>query len=336
MSKIKNIKSNSIIIVILSSILIFYLLKDNLNESVKLLSDANLWWIAAAFLLYIGYVLAESLAMGTLVSAHGQKISKWEMFKLQFMSKFFDGITPLSSGGEPFQIYKFKSKGITTANATAIVVEHFVLFQITVVIMGIIAVLCNYIFDFFQYVRLLRYLVLIGFTANTLITSVVLFASMNVERNKKVANFINNILFKIRIVKDKEKNQKKLENFFQDYYNGFANISKNYKVIIYSCLLMALAMIFNFLTVQCVFNALRIPHSLNIFTTIVTGIYIFFIGSFIPTPGGTGGVEVGFVGLFVNFVPKELLPPAMIMWRFITYYAPILVGAVFYNFFPEK
>lgn len=332
MKKVKNIKSYSLLIFIVSAVLIYFLFRNNFYKSIKLLRGSNLWWVLLAALLYIFYVFTESIAMGILVKEQDVEISKWEMFKIQFMSKFFDGITPLSSGGEPFQVYRFMSKGVSTAGATAIVVEHFLLFQITVVLMGVVAVASNYIFDFYPKIAVLRYLVLLGFTVNVVITSIVLSSSISQKNNKKISNFVGNLLLKLKIIKDKEK----IDTFFQDYYNGFTKIIKNRRLIVNVCLLMALAMIFNFLTVQCVFNALRIPHSLNIFKTIITGIYIFFIGSFVPVPGGTGGVEVGFLGLFANFVPKILLPPAMIMWRFITYYAPILVGAIIYNFFGEE
>lgn len=332
MKKVKNLKLYSLLIFIISALLIYFLFRNNFYESIKLLREANPWWILLAVLLYILFVFTESIAMGMLVKEQGAKVSKWEMFKLQFMSKFFDGVTPLSSGGEPFQVYKFKEKGISTAGATAIVVEHFLLFQITIVLMGVIAVLSNYIFNLYPKVAILRYLVLFGFTVNIIVTSVVLTSSVNEKHNKKISGFIGNLLFKLKIIKDKEK----ISTFFKDYYDGFKKIIKNRKLIVNVCLLICLTMIFNFLIVQCVFNALNIPHSLNIFKTIITGIYIFLIGSFVPMPGGTGGVEFGFLGLFANFVPKKLLPPAMILWRFINYYAPILVGAIIYNFFEKK
>jgi uncharacterized protein (TIRG00374 family) len=91
-----------------------------------------------------------------------------------------------------------------------------------------------------------------------------------------------------------------------------------------------------FLIPQLVFNALNIPHQLNIFTSIITGVYIFIMSSFVPIPGAAGGVELGFVSFFANFVPKKLLPPALIIWRFITFYLPTLVGGIIYNFFGDR
>ena len=78
------------------------------------------------------------------------------------------------------------------------------------------------------------------------------------------------------------------------------------------------------------------PHNLNIVKSIVAGTYVVIAGSFVPIPGGTGGVEFAFVKFYSNFVPRSLLPPALLAWRFLTYYTPVVVGAVIYNFFHIK
>ena len=332
----KNVKFNSFIILLISSVFIYLLLKDNFKESMDLLSRANLWWILLALVLFFAYIYFEAMAMHTLVKGHNIKYSKWKMLRLQIMTKFFNGITPFSSGGQPLQVYEFKKGGVDAACATGIIVEYFILFQVAIVFMGIIAVIVNAAFDLYKYVRVLRYFVLFGFFANLFLLLVAIFASINAERNIKVATKINNFLYKCKLIKNKDKYQKKLEKFFNDYYEGFSKIKNNYKLMAKVIGLIIISMSMLFIIPQCIFNALRIPHHLNVFTTIITGIYIFIMGSFVPTPGGAGGLEMGFVSFFANFVPKGLLPPALIVWRFLTFYFPVLAGGIVYNMFGEK
>ena len=61
---------------------------------------------------------------------------------------------------------------------------------------------------------------------------------------------------------------------------------------------------------------------------IVTSAYIMIIGSFVPIPGGTGGLEYGFVQFYGNFVSGSVLSAMMLVWRFITYYFGIIVGSI--------
>ena len=52
------------------------------------------------------------------------------------------------------------------------------------------------------------------------------------------------------------------------------------------------------------------------------------IGSFVPIPGGTGGIEYGFVFFYGHLVKGSVLNATMLVWRFITYYFGMIVGAI--------
>ena len=69
---------------------------------------------------------------------------------------FFNAITPFSSGGQPFELYCLKKEKIKMADATTIVIEQFVVYQIALVILGVVAILCNSIFHIFTNNTLLK------------------------------------------------------------------------------------------------------------------------------------------------------------------------------------
>ena len=52
------------------------------------------------------------------------------------------------------------------------------------------------------------------------------------------------------------------------------------------------------------------------------------IGSFVPIPGGSGGLEYGFVAFYGTFISGSLLSAVMLVWRFITYYFGMIIGAL--------
>ena len=56
------------------------------------------------------------------------------------------------------------------------------------------------------------------------------------------------------------------------------------------------------------------------------------IGSFVPIPGGTGGLEYGFIKFYGFFIFGSTLSAVMIIWRFITYYFGLIVGGIAFNF----
>lgn len=54
------------------------------------------------------------------------------------------------------------------------------------------------------------------------------------------------------------------------------------------------------------------------------------ISSIIPTPGGAGGAEAGFLLLFQPFVAKGILFPAMSTWRLMFFYMPLIGAALIF------
>lgn len=54
------------------------------------------------------------------------------------------------------------------------------------------------------------------------------------------------------------------------------------------------------------------------------------ISSAVPSPGGVGGAEAGFLLLFAPFVEPAVLLPSMSMWRLLFFYLPLIGAAVIF------
>ncbi|MER6911557.1 lysylphosphatidylglycerol synthase transmembrane domain-containing protein [Streptomyces sp. NPDC000594] len=61
------------------------------------------------------------------------------------------------------------------------------------------------------------------------------------------------------------------------------------------------------------------------------------LGSAAPTPGGVGAVEGALIlGLFAAGVPKEVATPAVLLYRTMTLWLPVLPGWIFFNHLTRK
>ena len=80
-----------------------------------------------------------------------------------------------------------------------------------------------------------------------------------------------------------------------------------------------------------VFFSLGDFHSLSIIDTLTASAYVYLIGSFVPIPGASGGIEYGFTQFYGNFITIEKIGAVLIVWRFITYYIGIIIGAIIFN-----
>ena len=332
----KNFKRNTIILLIISTIFIYYVVKDNFIETIRLIRGANFGWILMAFILFGLYVFFEAYIMYKVILEYKKDYKFKEVFKLMVMTKFFNGITPFASGGQPIQVYELSKDGIDPSKGTTIVVQTFLIFQFTILILGILSIISNIIFELFVFSPLMYWMTLVGFALNIIAFLTIYIISYNKKINVKINNIIVKIIDKTKFCKNKEKKKEKVNKYFNDYYEGFKYLKQNKKLFINGCFLEAISLIVFFLIPQCVFNALNIDHSLNLFVTTVISTYIFLIGSYIPIPGGTGGLEYGFLTFFKSFTTTGALTSALIVWRFVTYYAPVTVGGIVFNFFKKR
>ena len=131
-------------------------------------------------------------------------------------------------------------------------------------------------------------------------------------------------MYKVKLVKEKENILKSYDNFILEFKSNINKTLKNKKVII-KCI------IFNFIKITTIgissyfcFKSvnLNIPLYICVIFTIIT----LIVASFIPVPGGSGGMEYGFITLFSSFVVDVKLSAAMIVWRIITYHLPVIMG----------
>ena len=232
-------------------------------------------------------------------------------------TNFFHAVTPFSSGGQPYEIYSLKKSGLKITDATNVSVQSFITYQIALVLLGVIAVICNYKFNLFLENKMLSKLVTLGFIINLLVI-VVLFL---ITFTKRISGFI----LKFHIFKDKEKIKNNLNKYLKDFNDGAKKIFENKFRFIGLVLLQFISLVSLYLIPFVLFMGIDIY--INPLIVIMTSAYVMLIGSFVPIPGGTGGLEYGFIMFFSTFNSSKVVTAVMLLWRFITYYFGMILGA---------
>ena len=59
--------------------------------------------------------------------------------------------------------------------------------------------------------------------------------------------------------------------------------------------------------------------------------FVYMITSFIPIPGASGGSEGTFIIMFGYLLGSVGAKGSMIVWRFVTYYIILIVGAIVFG-----
>ena len=108
----KKIKFRSIIILLITIFLFWYILKDNFVKSIDLIASSNKWLILLSILTYIVYFIIEAYLLKLLIDKLCKKYSFKKVIELNIMTKFFNGITPFSLGGQPLQVYELSKNKV--------------------------------------------------------------------------------------------------------------------------------------------------------------------------------------------------------------------------------
>ena len=72
-------------------------------------------------------------------------------------------------------------------------------------------------------------------------------------------------------------------------------------------------------------------------TAIISTASVMLITSIIPIPGATMGAEFSFIIFFSSYITGHQAKSMMLLWRFITYYIGLIIGAIVFAFaYKEK
>lgn len=326
----KNKKFNFILIVLLTILVLYFSLKDNFFETIKQIKDLNFIWLIVAFILLLGYWLFSSISMKLITKKFQKNIKMSKIFKINVITQFFNGITPSSSGGQPYQIYALKKSGLKLIDSSNVSIQTFVCYQSALVLLGLVALFCNRFFHFFNQVKLLRLMVTIGFLINISVAVFLFLITITKKFNKKVVKKIIDLGIKFRLIKNKDKVITEVNESIDSFQRGTYLLLKDKKTLLLAVLYQFLGLISLYSIPAALLFGMG-DYSVNVGLSIVTTAYVMVAASFIPLPGGTGGLEYAFLSFFANFISGSRLSALMITWRFITYYFGMILGGVMLN-----
>ena len=324
-----------IIIAIITSLVLYFSLKDDYKNIIHEIKTINKLWFLVAFIMMFMYWLIKALVRKKLVSKFNKNYKFIDSFKLSLELNFFNGVTPFATGGEPYEVYSLTKHGIKGTDSTNIMIQNFITYQIALVLLGMIAIITNQFVHIFPS-GFLTYLITIGFTINFLVIVFLFVITFGKKIDKFIMKIIVFILSKFKIVKNKENTLEKFHNYLEEFHEGATILLKDKKTFIKMIMLQLLSLSIFYLIPLILLYGMGDYSSLNGYKSIIISAYVMLIGSFVPIPGGTGGLEYGFIAFYGNFIKGSKLNAIMLLWRFITYYFGIMLGAIVLNFKRKK
>jgi len=295
--------------------------------------DAGYLWIAIACVVL--YLFTWPLSLMILTRKTKNRPSKVDDFLIGGSEHFFNGITPFASGGQPIQVYLYTQNGMSAAQSTGIVLSNFIAFMIAT---NIYAIASLFFWGRFteSFTPATIWMVILGFFMNlfTLFFIVAIASSKKLQHLLvKIFKAFGKIKFLTKII---EKSLPKFEEYCSNFQLASKEIMSNKGDFVLAILARGISLIFYYSIPFFILKGLGVQlQMVDIFFILLASSFTITTMVWVPTPGGTGGIEFAFTYIFVTFFmdlanKQEIITASMIMWRFLTYYLLMVLSGIEY------
>lgn len=291
-------------------------------ETIQVL-DIRLWYLLFAAGCFAVAVCMEYMKYRRMIMVTEGVDDRRGALECAILGKYYDNITPLGAGGQPFQIYYLKKRGLSTGSSAAIPIAGFLSLQFAFILIAAVVFIVNRrpvqlspVVRVSAYVGLLFYMAVPG--------AVVLFAVMP-KPFRRVVGGVARFLGRLHLLKDADASAARLFASLDEYITSLKIMTKR-RFFFFK--MMVMAAIYQLAIMSIPFFVLRAFGGTNDWWTVFSlVVYIYAAITIIPTPGNAGAAEGSFYAVFSS-LEGGFLFWAMIIWRVLVYYMWLLLGLV--------
>lgn len=317
------------ILFVVIAILTIYVIRSEVdfNEFKEVILKSNYWYLVLALLTLFTYWLMEAWMLQILIRFEYPEEPFSHSFSLMMIGQYYNQITPSSSGGQPLQLIDMVSKGITPGFATAVLVQKYALYQLSVTVIGIIGTLSN-IPIILSWPSIGRILLYIGIGINLAGSFIIILVALKPQIARTLLTFLENIGLKIRIIKNKEKWDRKIDNFVNEYTIAIKALKDRVRQTVFLLIFNIFAIVIYYSITYFIYRSLGLS-SYSVWKIVLIQSVLYLMIAFVPLPGAAGGAELGFAIVFGVIFGLAESSVALIAWRFITFYFILAFGGVY-------
>ena len=318
-------------VTILILLLIIFLTTD-INAIKTAFSFINIGYLFAGIGLTLLYFILSPITTCILTKVKKCNIGMLDTFLIGNTEHFFNGITPFATGGQPFQVYSYSRLGVKASASTGILMMNFI---IHMAVTNLFAILSIAIYpELIKAVGNLLPMIIIGFTMNFLTFGFIILLACS----KRVANFLVYLLKLLGKIKFLSKfitpAIPAFQKYCEDTQSAFKELWKHKGATLLCFFVRAITMFVYYAITFYILRSFNIGISYkDLFFVICGTSFAITTCVFIPTPGGSGGIEFAFTSIFVfiaSGITKDLGASGMLLWRILTYYGLMLVSFIDY------
>ena len=258
-------------------------------------------WLAVAFFLLAMFL--DSAKFSFILKITTKKARPILAFKVAHIGRYYDGITPLATGGQPFQMYYMAKRDVPAGVASAIpLIKYFVQMFTWLIVCGLLF-LFNHsalrtITDNGWRVAITT-AAYTGLALNSIMPMALIVMSLLPKFGRRLATLVIRAGYKMKIVKDFDQTMEKAINLVDEFKGCIRFMATKIIHLFLLALICALELVVSYSIPFCLCVSLggMTPSVELWFDTLALTCYSYYASSFIPTPGSTAAAEFSITSL---------------------------------------
>lgn len=299
-------------------LLLFIAVRDALPDIWQQLKATSPGRLAHILLASVFYHFMEGLLTTIITRKHLSEFSLKTGIQCAFYCSFYRVVT-FGSGAGAAGVYFLHQNRIDTASATGIYMVQYVLHRISTTLYALLLLLLNFSFMYSTYYQYGWFLV-IGLIVTILVVSFLLAICLSSTFHKLICRLC---------IWAKGKGLK----INPDAIREKSELLKNTAALLMADKKLLCKIIFiNFIKLSfwfCIpFLILHDNFCMSLTTSLCMTSMMTALAGVIPTPAGIGSIEFVYMLLFTPITGTAAAAASMLLYRFATYYFPILPGGI--------
>lgn len=321
---------NPLLLLLGTAALVLFVVFDLDAEAAEnAIRNMNPLWLVGVAVCMAGYYCLDAEKFRVTAAACGCPRSFGESFLVSLLGFFYSAVTPLASGGQPFQVYYLHKKGMSTAAATTVIASTYVAYHIGLLAMGLLG-LTFCLRDFSQGSALYVALFFLGLVIQLLLVAIALLSAIIPAWTARIGRRLIHWGLKLPVLRKKRSREEELlekwSSFVEEYHASFTAVRTRKKALILG-LLLGFGEIACYMSVAyCVYRGFGFAGE-GWFTMMFVQAMLFLAVAFVPLPGASVASEGGFLLIFTRYF-GDCRAMGMLVWRLATYYLTLAVGYV--------
>lgn len=341
-----------VLLVVFVCVLLFNDTTTSPEQIWEAVGTADYKYFAAAIITLMIYMVLYSMSLIIITKNLKLKVKITDLYLISSSEFFFNGITPMAVGGQPFQVFAYKQVGVPASKSTGIILMNFLASLASMVTVSLVS-LIYYPLIVAHCTIQMRVWFWIGFCLNCF--TFFFFTMLGASKFfRKIMVGLMNWICSWRIMRRCKGVDKKFEQYIINAQTAFKDAWKNKLTFIFAVFSKIIANVALFSIPFFILKALKLPvgHEKGMlditmyFEILCLTSFIQITSNFIPTPGASGGMEAAFKYFFlpivitagVNATAQETATATagVLLWRVVTYYMLMILSFVCYLVFAKK